>query len=52
MRRDATPEDYDNEELYMEMGKIYFAVSRFSPTLFIYSFKYKQAICMCILFKL
>ena len=25
-KRDATPEDYDNEDLYMEMGKIYYAV--------------------------
>ena len=24
--KDATPADYNNEELYMEMGKVYFAV--------------------------
>ena len=27
VKKEATPEDYDNEELYMEMQKIYFAVS-------------------------
>ncbi len=27
-KREATPDDYNNEELYMEMGKIYYAVSK------------------------
>lgn len=27
MKKEATPDDYGNEELYMEMQKIYFAVS-------------------------
>ena len=26
VKKEATPEDYNNEELYMEMDKIYFTV--------------------------
>ncbi len=29
VKKEATPADYNNEELYMEMEKIYFAVNSY-----------------------